>query len=73
MKSLAYRLTLVITTILFSACSNMQIGFEEDSPFYTPPSEKNLEPKETVEKITPKKEIIEESETSFSYSREDDY
>jgi hypothetical protein len=47
----------------------MQIGFEEDSPFYTPPTEKK------PEVVTVKKEeataIEEESETMFSYSRED--
>ena len=48
MKSIAIKLTLVLTTIFFTACSNMQVGFEEDSPFYTPPSEKTVE-----EKVTP--------------------
>jgi len=38
LKSIAIKLTLILSAIFFTACSNMQIGFEEDSIFYTGPS-----------------------------------
>ncbi|MBC8236600.1 MAG: hypothetical protein H8E76_00040 [Helicobacteraceae bacterium] len=38
MKNLKIITYLLIVTIFFSACSNMTIGFEEDSVFYTEPT-----------------------------------
>lgn len=43
MKPLFTKLIILLTAIAFTACSNMEIGFEEDSPFYTPPAEKKAE------------------------------
>ncbi len=46
----------------------MQIGFEEDSPFYTPPSEKNVQPEEAVKKEnTP---VVEEKKEQPSIEKE---
>jgi D-alanyl-D-alanine carboxypeptidase len=66
LKSIAMKLTLILTTIFFTACSNMQVGFEEDSPFYSPPSEKKETPlvAETKEQTTVVKEQQKPQETS---------
>ena len=67
-------LSLLIISLLFISCSNMTIGFEEDSPFYNGPiidtrkgidSEKEAAiNKEKVEKVVvqavPKEQKIEE-------------
>lgn len=78
MKSLALKLTLILSSIFFTACSNMQIGFEEDSPFYTSPSEKKSEITTEVLEVKKEAPVVkkeapaeEENETAFSYSRED--
>lgn len=57
----------------------MQIGFEEDSPFYTAPSEKKSEDIIEAKKVKQEESISvkeavpveEEDGTTFSYSRED--
>ncbi|MFT7004745.1 MAG: hypothetical protein ACJAWW_002110, partial [Sulfurimonas sp.] len=58
LKSLTIKLTLILTAIFFSACANLQIGFEEDSRFYTPPTKEK-----TV--ATPKITQDKEEETSI--------
>ena len=51
MKKIMSVVYLLLLSTLFSACSNMTIGFEEDSIFYTEPKEEVLEPiKEKKEK-----------------------
>lgn len=60
----------ISTLILLSGCSNMSIGFEENSVFYTPPKESLQEKTEkTIEKVSPKslQNIEQENETTFSY------
>ena len=82
-------LTTVISMFIitfFTSCANMEIGFEEDSIFYTKPTSKEQktetetqEPKTlqttaVVEKKTEEKEKMQEeveNETTFYYDRED--
>ncbi len=63
--------SLIILAIIFGACSNMQVGFEEDSVFYTKPKTKSLEPIKVIQipKTKPKEDV--ENETTFSYSSDD--
>jgi hypothetical protein len=41
MNRLFLKLNILAITIVFSGCANMEIGFEEDSPFYTKPVQSN--------------------------------
>ena len=97
-------LVLIVTSLLFISCSNVTVGFEEDSPFYNGPlidtredaNGEKVTPtqnsiasdestKNTVVKSAPKEQKSEEetievpkdatsqeSETTFSYERDDD-
>lgn len=38
MKNIIYKMSLVLLVGFFSACSNISVGFEEDSIFYTDPN-----------------------------------
>lgn len=68
-------LILILTSLLFISCSNMTIGFEEDSPLYNGPlidtredikSDKETRVEKSTEttelKIQPKQEILSEKE-----------
>jgi len=57
LKSLFTKLIILLTAIAFTACSNMEVGFEEDSPFYTPPAEKKSEVVSKVPEVKESKEI----------------
>ena len=78
-------LLLILTSLLFISCSNMSVGFEEDSPFYNGPlidtredvnakDKKEIEVKEEVIQTqqTVEEPATKEGETTFSYERDDD-
>ena len=78
-------LSLLFIPLLFISCSNMTVGFEEDSQFYNGPlidtrEDVNATKKEESVVVQDKKEIeakeeviqTQESETTFSYERDDD-
>ena len=53
-------LTLLLISLLFISCSNMTIGFEEDSPFYNGPVVDTREDVSSEEKAQVKEDTEEE-------------
>ena len=49
-------LVLILTSLLFISCSNMTVGFEEDSPFYNGPLLDTREDVNAKEKVAVKDE-----------------
>ncbi len=59
---------LLFLSVLLSACSNVTMGFDEDSIFYTKPqSEQAVEIKEKDLETPSVKDEDTENETTFSY------
>lgn len=74
--------TLLLVTFTFGACSNMQMGFDEESVFYQKPTQPVLAEKKTVSKSDkrvieiPKEEKMQEeleNETTLSYDPQAGY
>ncbi|MBT3280202.1 MAG: hypothetical protein HOF69_07510 [Campylobacteraceae bacterium] len=38
MKKIILKLFIILPVFIFTACANIEVGFEEDSPFYSPPT-----------------------------------
>ena len=82
MKNSIQLMILTLFTLVFVSCSNMTIGFEEDSPLYNGPiidtreDVKSEETQEVTQEKTESEAKIEstkkEDETIFSYERDDD-
>lgn len=75
MSKILNSITLFILALSLASCSNMEMGFDEESVFYNKEQQKVQEPK--VEEVATKTEEVkeelkqvddeEESETTFSY------
>jgi len=71
-------LLLLLSALLFVSCSNMTVGFEEDSPFYSAPlidtrADTDSQERETTKAKVEKEEATnQESQTTFTYERDDD-
>ncbi len=83
MKKIIITATILLSTTFFVSCSNMSVGFEEDSPFYNGPlidtrddvnvTQDAQEPEKKCETVIEKKVDKEsENETSFSYIRDEE-
>ncbi len=83
MKKIIITATILLNAAFFVSCSNMTVGFEEDSPFYNGPlldtrddakvKEDTQEPEQKGEIVIEKKVDKEsENETSFSYIRDEE-
>ena len=64
---------LVSMMLLFSACANMEVGFDEDSVFSSKPAKKNQKLTESsvkskIKNTPPSPEEDPENETTFEYN-----
>ncbi len=71
MKNIIINTTIVAIGLTFASCSNMTIGFEEDSPLYNGPlldtrEEKVVEPQASQKS----KEVVAEEETAAEIKKE---
>lgn len=64
-------LLLIITILILPSCANIEMGFDEDSIFYTKPIEKEKEPLLSSKELKQVQTENKENETTFSYDRED--
>jgi len=82
MKNIIINTTIVAIGLTFASCSNMTIGFEEDSPLYNGPlidtrKDKAIEPQSSKisKEVVAEEEIVtktkREDETTFSYDPSD--
>ncbi len=77
MKRLFYLITLSTLSLTLCSCSNIEMGFDEDSVFHSKEKEESqnvVETKSDTKEDNKKEEIKEvESETTFSYDSQAGY
>ena len=83
MKKIIITVAILLSTTFFASCSNMTVGFEEDSQFYNGPlidTRADVNVTQDAQDAEQKSEIVTEkkvdkasgNETSFSYTRDEE-